>query len=143
MAKIIGRKLRVENMPIPPIARLIGFNIVEVGEGQAVMELEAGTKHANPMGTLHGGVICDVADAAMGMAYYSTLGEEESFTTIELKINFLKPVWEGLIRAEGRVIKRGKTIGLLQCEVTDNKNSLVAFATSTCMTLRGESAGGR
>jgi len=130
-------------MPIPPIARLLGFNIVEVGEGQAVMELDDGTKHANPMGTLHGGVICDVADAAMGMAYYSTLGEEESFTTIELKINFLKPVWEGLIRAEGKVIKRGKTIGLLQCEETDNKNNLVAFATSTCMTLRGESAGGR
>lgn len=79
----------------------------------------------------------------MGMAYYSTLMEDESFTTIELKINFLKPVWEGLIRAEGKVIKRGKTIGLLQCEETDSNNSLVAFATSTCMTLRGESAGGR
>lgn len=143
MTEIIGRRIGAENMPLFPIARLIGFNIVEVGVGQAVIELEAGTKHTNPMGTLHGGVICDVADAAMGTAYYSTLGEDESFTTIELKINFLKPVWEGLIRAESKVIKRGKTIGLLQCEVTDSKNSLVAFATSTCMTLRGESAGGR
>ena len=100
-------------------------------------------KHLNPMGTLHGGVICDIADAAMGMAYYSTLGEGESFTTIELKTNFLEPVREGLLRAEGKIIKTGKTIGLLQCEVTDSKNSLVAFTTSTCMTLRGESAGGR
>ncbi|MCO1602814.1 PaaI family thioesterase [Desulfosporosinus nitroreducens] len=141
MTEKIRRKFG--DMPIPPIARLIGFNIVEVGVGQAVMELEAGTKHTNPMGTLHGGVICDVADAAMGAAYYSTLGEDESFTTLELKINFMKPVWEGLIRAEAKVIKMGKTIGLLQCEVTDSKKSLVAFVTSTCMTLRGESAEGR
>jgi len=143
MIKIIGKDSVVENMPIFPIAQLIGFNLVEMGEGHAVMELEAEMKHRNPMGTLHGGVICDVADAAMGAAYYTTLEEGESFTTIELKINYLKPVWEGLIRAEGRVIKNGKTIGLLKCEVTDSENSLVAFATSTCMTLRGESAGGR
>lgn len=104
------RKSIMENMPVPPIARLIGFNIVEIGNGLAVMELEAGEKHANPMGTVHGGVICDVADAAMGAAYYSTLEGEETFTTLELKINFLKPVWQGLIRAEGRVIRKGKTI---------------------------------
>ncbi|OAT79288.1 PaaI family thioesterase [Desulfotomaculum copahuensis] len=143
MKKMMGRKLIAENIPVPPIARLIGFNIVEIGDGQAVMELEAGTKHANPMGTLHGGVICDVADAAMGAAYYSTLEKDETFTTLELKMNFLKPVWQGLIRAEGRVIRKGKTIGLLQCEVTDSNNNLVAFATSTCMTLRGDSARGR
>ncbi|MCB8818338.1 PaaI family thioesterase [Desulfosporosinus shakirovi] len=143
MTKITEKNLTVKNMPIPSIARLIGFNIVEIGEGRAVMELEVEKRHCNPMGTLHGGVICDVADAAMGMAYYSTLGEGESFTTIELKVNFLKPVREGLLRAEARVIKGGKTMGLLQCEVTDSKNSLVAFTTSTCMTLRGESAEGR
>ena len=66
------------------------------------MELEAGKKHTNPMGTLHGGVIFDVADAATGAAYYSTLGEDESFTTLELKINFMKPVWEGLIRGRSQ-----------------------------------------
>lgn len=136
-------ELRAKNIPVPPIAQLIGFDIIEIGDGQAVMKLEAGTKHANPMGTLHGGVICDVADAAMGMAYYSTLEEDETFTTIELKINFLKPVWKGLLRAEGKVIKRGMSIGLLQCGVTDSQNNLVAFATSTCMTLRGDFAKGR
>ena len=142
MTDMTGRKKRIDLSDFP-IARLIGFKIVEADVGRAVIELEAGPRHANPMGTLHGGVICDVADAAMGTAYASTLGENESFTTVELKVNFMKPVWEGLIRAEAKVIKKGKTIGLLQCEVTDSKNSLVAFVTSTCMTLRGESVGQR
>lgn len=58
-----------------------------------VIAFEASGRHANPMGTLHGGVLCDIADAAMGMAYASTLEEGETFGTLELKINFLKPVW--------------------------------------------------
>ena len=64
------------------------------------------------MGTLHGGALCDIADAAMGMAWASTLGEGETFTTLELKINFLKPVWSGTLRAVGRVVKAGHTVGL-------------------------------
>jgi uncharacterized protein (TIGR00369 family) len=95
------------------------------------------------MGTLHGGVLCDIADAAMGMAYASTLGEGETFTTIELKINFLKPVWTGKLVATGRVVKGGRSIGLVECDVVDDKDRLVARASSTCMTLRGEQAVGR
>ena len=130
-------------IPPPPIAQLIGFTVTAVEPGQATIEFEASERHANPMGTLHGGVLCDVADAAMGMAYASTLADGESFTTLELKINFLKPVWKGKLRAEGRVIKQGRTIGLTDCDVFDEKGSLVAHATSTCMTLRGEEAKGR
>ena len=59
------------------------------------------------MGTLHGGILCDVADAAMGMAFASTLAPEESFTTVELKINFFRPVWQAPLRAEGTVVQRG------------------------------------
>jgi uncharacterized protein (TIGR00369 family) len=95
------------------------------------------------MGTLHGGILCDVADAAMGIAYASTLEEDESFTTLELKINFLKPVWNSKLTAEGKVVKRGRTIGLTECDVTDEKGSLMARASSTCMTLRGKDAAGR
>jgi len=75
----------------PPVARLIGFTLTGIQPGQAVIELEASAQHANPMGTLHGGILCDIADAAMGMAYASTLAEGETFTTLELKINFLRP----------------------------------------------------
>ncbi|MGC2417674.1 MAG: PaaI family thioesterase, partial [Candidatus Acidiferrales bacterium] len=64
----------------PPIAQLIGFEVEHIGEGRAVTVLQAGPQHANPMGTLHGGVLCDMADAAMGMAFASTLAVDESFT---------------------------------------------------------------
>jgi uncharacterized protein (TIGR00369 family) len=129
--------------PGPPVARLLGFRIVEVAPGRAVFEMEAGPQHANPMGTLHGGILCDIADAAMGIAYASELEEGQTFTTLELKINFLKPVWKARLRAEGHVVKRGKTVGLVECNVVDETGSLVARASSTCLTLAGEKAAGR
>ncbi|HEY3064327.1 MAG TPA: PaaI family thioesterase [Methylomirabilota bacterium] len=71
------------------------------------------------------------------------LEEGETFTTLELKINFLKPVWKGKLRAEGRVIKGGRTVGLVECDITDDQQRLVARVSSTCMTLRGADATGR
>jgi uncharacterized protein (TIGR00369 family) len=127
----------------PPIADLIGFTLTEVEPGRAVIALEAGPRHANPMGTLHGGVLCDIADAAMGIAYAASLDEGETFTTLELKINFLKPVRTGRLVATGRLVKGGHTVGLTECDVVDDKDRLVARASSTCMTLRGEQAMGR
>jgi uncharacterized protein (TIGR00369 family) len=127
----------------PPVARLVGFRMVEAEEGRVVFELTAGPQHASPLGTVHGGIVCDVADAALGCAHASLLAEGESFTTLELKINFMKPVWEGTLTAVGTVVKPGRTIGLTQCHVTDEVGSLVAYATSTCMTLRGDAAQGR
>lgn len=126
-----------------PIARLIGFEAKEIGDGRATVTLAAGPQHANPMGTLHGGILCDIADAAMGIAFASTLAPEESFTTIELKINFLRPVWQAQLKAEGTVVGRGRTVGYVECAITDEKNRLVAKAASTCMVLRGEKAAGR
>jgi uncharacterized protein (TIGR00369 family) len=127
----------------PPVARLVGFRMTEVEEGRVVFELEAGPQHASPLGTLHGGIVCDVADAALGCAHASLLGDGETFTTLELKINFVKPIWGGVLRAEGKVLKYGRTIGLAECRVTDESGSLVAYATSTLMTLRGDAAQGR
>lgn len=127
----------------PPVSKLIGFRMVEAEEGRVVFELDVGPQHASPLGTLHGGVICDVADAALGCAHATLLQDGETFTTLELKINFMKPVWEGKLTAVGTVVKAGRTIGLTECRVTDGGGSLVAFATSTCMTLRGDAAQGR
>ena len=95
-----------------PVGRLIGFEAKDIADGRATVVLAAGPQHANPMGTLHGGILCDIADAAMGMAFASTLTPEESFTTVELKINFFRPVWQAELRAEGTVVQRGHTIGL-------------------------------
>jgi len=127
----------------PPVSELIGFQVSEVHDGRAVATLDAGTRHANPMGTLHGGILCDIADAAMGMAFASTLAPDESFTTVELKINFFRPVWKAQLRAEGKVVRRGKMIGYVECEVADEKGRMIAKASSTCLVLRGEKAEGR
>lgn len=130
-------------LPPPPVSQLIGFKLVSAKEGEAVVELNTDRRHANPMGTAHGGILCDIADAAMGIAYASLLEDDESFTTLELKINFLKPIWNAHLRAFGVVVKRGKTVGLTECTVLDEKDNLVARASSTCMTLRGVQAKGR
>jgi len=126
-----------------PVARLIGFEAREIGDGRATVMLAAGPQHANPMGTLHGGILCDIADAAMGMAFASTLAPEESFTTVELKINFFRPIWQAQLRAKGTVVQRGRTIGYVECDITDEENCLVAKAASTCMVLRGRKSAGR
>jgi uncharacterized protein (TIGR00369 family) len=119
----------------PPIARLLGFVLKAVEPGRAVFEMAIDERHHNPMGTLHGGVYCDLADAAMGYAYAATLGEGETFTTVELKINFFRPVREGKLSAEARVVKAGSTLGYVECDVKDEKGNLVARAGSTCMKL--------
>ena len=145
MNKLLKHTLAIArgDEPPPPIARLIGFDIDSVKPGEAVIRFRATEAHANPMGTLHGGVLCDIADAAMGIAYASNLEDGESFTTLELKINFLKPVWNAELLAIGRVVKQGRTIGMVECDITDEQGGLVARATSTCMTLRGTQAKGR
>ncbi|HMD50876.1 MAG TPA: PaaI family thioesterase [Bryobacteraceae bacterium] len=125
------------------LARLIGFQIISQADGKAVAEFQAGPQHANPMGTLHGGVLCDIADSAMGFAFGSTLQPDESFTTLELKINFHRPVWEAVLRAEAEVVTRGRTVGMAACKVTDEKGRLVASATSTCLVLSGDAAKNR
>ena len=143
MLENIEKVMRGELPPPPPVASLIGFRLTSIRPGEAVVELETSQRHANPMGTLHGGILCDIADAAMGLAYAATLEDDESFTTLELKINFLKPVWSAKLRAAARVVKRGRAIGMVECDITDDKESLVARSTSTCMTLRGDEAKGR
>jgi uncharacterized protein (TIGR00369 family) len=142
MLEMIRRAQRGE-IPPPPVAKLIGFTLASIDPGCAVVEFSADSRHANPMGTLHGGILCDIADAAMGMAYASTLVEGESFTTLELKINFLKPHWTGRLFATGRIVKGGRAVGLVECDIVDDQGRLVARASSTCMTLRGDDARGR
>ena len=142
MLEMIRRAQRGE-IPPPPVAKLIGVTLASIDPGCAVVEFSADSRHANPMGTLHGGILCDIADAAMGMAYASTLLEGESFTTLELKINFLKPHWTGRLVATGRIAKGGRAVGLVECDIVDDQQRLVAQASSTCMTLRGDDARGR
>ncbi|MGQ0535621.1 MAG: PaaI family thioesterase, partial [Methanobacteriota archaeon] len=119
------------------------FRLVAVKEGEAVFELDARPEHANPMGTLHGGILCDLADAAMGCAFATTLADGETFTTLELKINYLRPYWTGRLVGRGHVVRRGRTVGMVECDIVDPDGALVSRANSTCLVLRGDEARGR
>lgn len=127
----------------PPVGRLVGFEMVDIGDGSSQITFEPGSEHANPMGTLHGGILCDVGDAAMGTAVASTLSPGESFTTLELDTKYLKPVWDGHLTARGEVVKRNRRTALADCRITDAEDSLVAKLESVCLVLRGEDVEGR
>ena len=131
-----GQKVLRGELTPTPIARLLGLVLKSIEPGHAVFEMEVDERHHNPMGTLHGGIYCDLADAAMGYAYAATLAEGETFTTVELKINFFRPVRVGELTAEAKVIKNGSTLGYVECEVKDQDGKLVAKAASTCMRIR-------
>ena len=131
----VGRQMVRGERELFPVARLVGMVMKEIEPGRAVFELQASERHHNPLGTLHGGVYCDLADAAMGWAYAATLGEGESFTTVELKINFLRAVRQATLTAEAKVVKAGATLGYVECEVKDEQGRLVAKAASTCLKL--------
>jgi uncharacterized protein (TIGR00369 family) len=131
----LAQKIQRGEAPPPPIGRLLGFNLKLIEPGRAVFEMPVDERHHNPMGTLHGGIYCDLADAAMGYAYAATLGQGESFRTVELKINFLRSVRKSRLTAEASVIKAGSTLGYVECDLKDDAGQLVARASCTCMKL--------
>ena len=132
----LARKIMAGEAPHPPISLSLRLVIKSIEPGHAVFALEVDERYHNPMGTLHGGIYCDLADAAMGYAYAATLGEGETFTTVELTINFFRPMRHGKLTAEAKVIKAGSTLGYVECDVSDQNGKLLAKAASTCMNLR-------
>ena len=132
-----------DDSKLPPAAKLVGWRWTHVEKGRALAEMEATKDHSNIMGYLHGGFLCTIADAAMGVAFASTLEEGQAHTTIELKINYLRPVWRGMLTAEGKLVKRGKKVGMLECRIHDSDGNLVGMSTGTFMVLRGKDAEGR
>lgn len=133
--KIIQSWLAGESEPAP-VASLVGIRIAGFEGGVIRLELDAGTRHHNPMGTVHGGILCDLADLAMGTAFAATLEEGEGFTTVQLAANYLRAVKEGLLTATGKVVHRGRNAGYTECEIVDAKGRMVAKLTSTCMVTR-------
>ena len=136
------RMLRGE-IPPPAAAIKIGMRLTSFAAAEAVVTLDADASHGNPMGTVQGGILAAIADAAMGWAYMTMLDDGESYTTLELKTNFLRPVRPGRLEARARVRNAGRTIGLVECDVLADGGKAAAYAVSTCMVLRGEAAAGR
>jgi uncharacterized protein (TIGR00369 family) len=96
-----------------------------------VIELAAGPRHHNQMGTVHGGVLSVLAEAAMGVSVASSLNSDEGLTTIQIQVSYLRPLREGTVRAVAKTLHRGKTIAFATCEVLDTQNQLLSTATSS------------
>ncbi len=123
---------------VPPIMSTLGMHLDRFGDGKATLSLNTGRRFHNPMGTLHGGIMTDLADACMGIATFTTLADDETFSTLELKMNFLRPVFEGKIIAEARVLHRGKTIAMAECVIKNTEGKDVARGTATQIILPAE-----
>lgn len=117
---------------LAPIATLLEVWPVSLGEGEARVELTAGERLHNTLGTVHGGVFCDLADVAMGCALATIVAEGETFVTLQLQMSYFLPVSTGRLSAHARVIRRGRTSAHLECDLEDGENRLVARATSVC-----------
>jgi uncharacterized protein (TIGR00369 family) len=137
MLEVGQQVVRGEREPVP-LARLLGLVMKDIELGRAVFELQASEQHHNVVGTLHGGVYCHLPDAAMGWAYAATLAENETFATVEMKINYLRAVRDATLTAEAKVVKAGSALGYVECEIRDEQGQLVAKAASTCMRLKQE-----
>lgn len=126
------------------ISQLLGFRLVEIGVALAVLELDADAeRHGNQQGTVHGGLLCELADAAIGTAHSTLMARGESFTSIDLQASFLRPVWQSRLRAHARCVHRGRSISHYLCEIQREDGKLVTRVNSTVMTLRGSQAEGR
>ncbi|HWV42810.1 PaaI family thioesterase [Pseudorhodoplanes sp.] len=129
------RGLLEGRFPAPPIAQTLGFTLNEVEYGRALFSGTPQLRHYNPIGSVHGGFAMTLLDSALGCAVHTTLGKGETYTTLEIKVNLVRPLTErtGEVRAEGRIIHRGRTVGTAEGEIKDSAGKLYAHATTTCM----------
>lgn len=123
--------------PPPPISATLGFRFVQVESGRAVVAMTPHSGHYNLIQTVHGGVHATLLDTVMACCILSTLPVGQGFTTLELKINYVRPMTEatGEVRAEGRIINVGRTIATSEGRLIDGAGKLIAHGTTTCMIL--------
>ncbi len=123
-----------------PVSRLIGFKVAQGSQedrelGRAVVELDVDERFHNPMGRVHGGILSALADAATGIAFGRMLDQGQDFSTVDLQIQYMRPVKSRQLIAKAWVTQRGLRIGFVQCEIRDNRDRLIASATCTCTTI--------
>src|SRR5256712_7830308 len=109
-----------------PATKALGIKILELSEGRSIVEMQVDEHLHNMSATMHGGVMADIADAAMGIAISTTISPDEDFTTMEMKISFLRPHIKGPLRAEGTVAKRGKRVAFAEAGLTNKQDQIVA-----------------
>jgi uncharacterized protein (TIGR00369 family) len=129
------RSMIAGDVPAPPIAHLLGMALAEVDHGRAVFTLTPDESMFNPIGAVHGGVVCTLLDSALGCALHTTLQAGKGYTSVEIKVSYLKAVRpsSGLLTATGRVVRVGSRVGFTEGEVTDSSGAVVATASSTLL----------
>jgi uncharacterized protein (TIGR00369 family) len=137
-ATLPGRELfervRDGRLPAPPMARLFGFEILEVGDGEVRFACTPDESTVNPMGIVHGGTLCTLLDTVAGCALHTTLPAGVAYSTIEIKVSFLRALVPGTrLEAVGRLIRRGRTVAFAEGTVTDDQGRLVGTATTSLM----------
>ena len=132
------QKIVAGELPAPPIGALMDFRITEIAEGRAVFEVEPAEFHYNPIGVVHGGVAATLLDSAMGCAVHSTLPKGAGYTTLEIKVNYIRPLTAetGRVRCEAQVIHLGGRTATATGRVIDDHGKLYAHGTTTCLVLR-------
>src|SRR5215472_13462637 len=125
--------IRSGEIPPPPVAVLLGMRITEVSEGRAVFAFEPAEYHYNPLGTVHGGITATLLDSALGCAVQSVLPPQTGYTTVELKVNYVRPmtVQTGTVYGEGKIIHVGGRIATAEARLTGADGKLYAHATTT------------
>lgn len=133
------QKLIRGDLPPPPIAVLLNFRLNEVAEGRAVFVCDPAEYHYNPIGLVHGGLAATLLDSAMGCAVHSTLPAGVAYTTLEIKVNYLRPLLpaRGRVTCEGTLIHRGNRTATADGRLTDVDGRLYAHATTTCLLMEG------
>ncbi len=122
-------------LPLNTIAKTLGYDVAEADSGRVVVTAEPKDIHLNPAGTVHGGLAATMLDSCMGLAIHSTLEKGVASTTLEFKVSFIRPITpeSGPLKAEGKVISRGRRIGIAEGRVTDSTGRLLVHGTTTCM----------
>ena len=129
------RAIAQGKLPPPPIALLLGFDIAEVAEGRVVFTAETGEHQYNPIGVVHGGLAATLLDSAMGCAVHSRLPAGRGYTTLEIKVNYVRAIKResGPLRAIGTVVHMGGKTATAEARLLDREGRLVAHGTTTCM----------
>jgi len=129
------RAIAERRLPPPPIANLMGFDIEEVGEGRVIFAVDPQEYHYNPIGMVHGGLAATLLDSAMGCAVHSMLPEGRAYTTLEIKVSYVRPLKHdtGRIQAIGKVVHLGGKVATAEGSVIDRAGKLYAHATTTCL----------
>ena len=131
--------------PAPPVALLLGMRLVEVGPGRSVFSLDVGEHLYNPIGSVHGGIFCTLLDSAMACAVHTTLPAGRAYTTLELKVNLVKPLrlTTPTVRGEGKVLSSGRRVATASGQILGPDGTLYAHGTTTCLVIELPAAGER